>query len=445
MDWWEATTCCLSDVVGLLCAFGTRVGAIAGLSVTSTSGTVCLVDAAGESVGPALMYNDQRAMAEADEVNQAGATLTAKLGYRFPPSWALPKLLWLRRHDVERFQAVRHFLSPTDFIIGRLTGEFGITDYSNALKTGYDLVDGSWPGFIVCELGIPADRLPAVVAPGAFVGHVCASAACTTGLAEGIPVLAGMTDGCASQVSTGAVAPGQWNSTLGTTLVIKGVTRDLLRDPLGRVYCHRHPDGHWLPGGASNTGGECIARRFGPDRLSALNALALERAPTDLIIYPLVRLGERFPFAKPEARGFTLGEASDEATDYAAYLEGVGYVERLAYEVLAGLGAEVGGPIYAAGGATQSSPWLQLRADILSRQMLVPENSGGAMGAAIVAAGSTIYPGIVPAARAMVRIVQTVDPRPSESVAYDERYARFLEACRERGYIGDAAEQASVG
>ena len=46
---------------------------------------------------------------------------------------------------------------------------------------------------------------------------------------------------------------------------------------------------------------------------------------------------------------------------------------------------------------------------------------------------------VVPAARAMVRIVQVVDPRPSYSAAYGERYARFLEACRQRGYIDDAA------
>jgi xylulokinase len=273
------------------------------------------------------------------------------------------------------------------------------------------------------------------VAPGTAVGIVSSSAAEETSLPDETTMLAGMTDGCASQVSTGAVAPGQWNSTLGTTLVIKGVNRELVRDPLGRVYCHRHHDGHWLPGGASNTGGEAISRRFDAAHLDVLNAQALGRAPTNLIIYPLVRLGERFPFRYPDAEGFVLGEPGDEATYYTAHLEGVGYVERLAYEMLAGLGAEVGDEVRAAGGATGSRAWLQLRADILGKSILVPEVSGGAMGAAIVAAGGTIYEGIVPAAKAMVSIVDELAPRHEMRSPYDERYERFCEACRERGYL----------
>ncbi len=435
-DWWATTASCLRQVAHLVQEAGVDTSDIKGISVTSTSGTVCAIDENGKPLGSALMYNDRRSGKEATEVNNAGAALAKKLGYRFSASFALPKILWLRRHDPKRFNTARYFLSPTDFIIGWLTGSFGITDYSNALKTGYDLMDDHWPDFIESELNIPRERLPKVVAPGTEVGTVSLKAAEETGLAADTPVMAGMTDGCASQVSTGAVAPGQWNSTLGTTLVIKGVTRKLIRDPAGRVYCHRHPDGHWLPGGASNTGGESISRIFDAGRLEELNARALDRTPTDLIVYPLVRPGERFPFSKPEAQGFVLGEASDDVTLYAAYLEGVGYVERLAYDVLGDLGAEIGDEIHVAGGATSSAVWLQLRADILGKVLPVPEMSGGAMGAAIVAAGGVIYHGIVPAARAMVRIAKQVEPRPKLKTPYDERYARFCAACRERGYIG---------
>ena len=434
-DWLAATASCLDQVT--LTLRQARIGPddVRGISVASTSGTVCIVDDQGEVVGPAIMYNDRRAQDEATEVNRVGADLTAKLGYRFSSSYALPKYLWLKRHEPQRFHAARFFLSPTDFIIGWLVGRFGITDYNNALKMGYDLIEDRWPDFIETTLGIPRERLPEVVAPGTRVGTVSKAAAEATGLAAGTPVLAGTTDGCASQVSTGAVAPGQWSTTLGTTLVIKGVSRDLIRDPKGRVYCHRHPDGHWLPGGASNTGAECIARRFDAERLPSLNDAVLQRAPSDLIIYPLVDVGERFPFAHPQAEGFTLGDTPDEATLYTACLEGVGYVERLAYEMLGGLGAELGDRIFAAGGATRSSAWLQLRADILDKLLLLPADSGGAKGAAVVAASGTLHGGIVPAARAMVRIVKQVEPRAGAKAAYDERYARFVTACRDRGYI----------
>jgi xylulokinase len=235
-------------------------------------------------------------------------------------------------------------------------------------------------------------------------------------------------------VSTGAVAPGQWSSTLGTTLVIKGVSRELIRDPLGRVYCHRHPDGYWLPGGASNVGGDCIARRFDSSELEELNAAALDRSPTEIIAYPLESMGERFPFARPDAAGFALGDVSDRVTRYASCLEGVAYVERMAYEVLESLGAEVGPVVFAAGGGTRSAPWCQIRADVLGRALRVPAESGGAMGAAIIAAGGTLYPGVVPAAKAMVRLQAEYEPRPGMTRAYDERYRLFRAECARRGY-----------
>ncbi len=88
-----------------------------------------------------------------------------------------------------------------------------------------------------------------------------------------------------------------------------------------------------------------------------------------------------------------------------------------------------------AGGGSSSPAWLQVRADILGKTLRVARAGGGAMGAAILAAAGTLYGGLVPATQAMVEIVTTVEPRPGLRTAYDERYARFCAACRERGYL----------
>ncbi len=105
-----------------------------------------------------------------------------------------------------------------------------------------------------------------------------------------------MTDGCAAQIAAGALEAGSWNSALGTTLVLKGVTSDLIRDPAGVVYSHRSPDGNWLPGGASSTGAGILAQQFPGRDLDALSARAAGREPAAVIAYPLVSQGERFPF-----------------------------------------------------------------------------------------------------------------------------------------------------
>lgn len=438
--WREAAFRAIGEAMARFCAAGHGAAEIAALSATGTSGTLCLVDGAGEPVGPAMMYSDTRADAVAAVVQAAGAALADKLGSGYNASYALCKLVWLARHEPGRLERARWFLSPTDLVLGWLTDTWGLTDWTNALKWGYDVADLEWPHFIALELGLDASKLPRVQAPGSAMGRVTPRAAEATGLAAGTPVVAGCTDGTASQLASGAVDVGDWNSTLGTTLVLKGVSRALVRDPLGRLYCHRHPDGaatlaSWLPGAASSTGADCLAQRFDAADLPALNRAALSYSPTDLIVYPLARRGERFPFLKPDATGFALGDSHDPAVTYAAHLEGLAYVERLCYQVVAELGATVGEAIFVAGGGTGSEAGLQIRADVLGQSLIVPEVPSGAMGAAILAAQSARYATVTEAARAMVRRARVVEPRRALRDAYDARYARFVAACRERGYL----------
>jgi sugar (pentulose or hexulose) kinase len=127
--------------------------------------------------------------------------------------------------------------------------------------------------------------------------------------------------------------------------------------------------------------------------------------------------------------------ADDEVTQYATCLEGVAYVERLAYDTLERLGAGVGDTIHVAGGAARSDVWLQVRADVLYRTLVRPHQPGAAMGAAILAASRLAFGGLIPAARAMVRVERRFEPRSMLGGLYDERYQCFRAACAERGYV----------
>ncbi len=351
-DWWEAAESCLSRVVAQLRESGRSLDDLRAIAVDSTSGTVVTLDRSGRPLRPAIMYNDTRAVSETAECNSAGADLIVKLAYRFSASFALPKILWVKHNEPEIFeQAI--FIHAADYIVGKLTGDFLTSDTSNALKTGYDLIDGRWPEFIEASLAIPAGKLPTVVSPGTIIGEVSDECARQTGLRRGTSVVAGVTDGTAGFLASGAVQIGDWNSTIGTTLVIRGVSSELIRDPLGRIYNHAHPDGYWLPGGASNCGAECLQQLFQGRDLDQLNAYVPQYSPTALLVYPLVRIGERLPFVDPQAEGFIVGEPRDSRELYAAYLEGVGYVERWCYELLGDLGAEIGDTIYTTGGGAQ--------------------------------------------------------------------------------------------
>lgn len=255
-EWWRAIgSASRAALVGL------PASSIRGVAVDGTSGTILLVDRSGNALTSALMYDDTRATDETCRANEAGAAIWTSLGYRMQPSWALPKLLWLLREHRSVISGVR-FAHQTDFISCRLAGQEVSSDTSNALKTGYDLVRETWPFDVFDALGVPDQIMPIVVRSGTQLGTVCKQAAMMTCISEGTPIIAGMTDGCAAQIAAGALDVGNWNAALGTTLVLKGVSRELIRDPAGVVYSHRSPDGNWLPGGASSAGAGSLQKNF---------------------------------------------------------------------------------------------------------------------------------------------------------------------------------------
>ncbi|PZG19687.1 FGGY-family carbohydrate kinase [Nonomuraea aridisoli] len=434
-QWWSALAAATREALRDVPA-----GRVEGVAVDATSGTILLTDARGDPLTPALMYDDRRA--DATRVNEAGAHVWERLGYRrMQPNWALPKLLWLLPHA----PAGARLAHQNDFVNRRLTGHEVATDLSNALKTGVDLIEERWPAEVFDALGVPAGMLPDVVRPGARLGEVCAAAAEETGIPAGTPVVAGTTDGCAAQLGAGALLPGNWNSVLGTTLVLKGVTKQLIHDPLGVVYSHRAPDGSWLPGGASSTGAGVLTRDLPGRDLDLLSTQAEARygggrslagglpAPVPprraagplprAVTYPLVSRGERFPFAAPDAEGFTLGEPADDVERYAAVLLGAAFVERLCFDYLDLLGAPVDGEITLTGGATRSPFWTRLRADVLRRPVTLRENAEPALGMAVLAGGDPAR---------MIRTRAVVDPSGAD---LREPYLRFVAELEERGWL----------
>jgi D-ribulokinase len=196
-EWWRATAECLREVTS---ALGTGAKYL-GIAVDATSGTILLADNACRARTQGLMYDDGRAVAEAEEANEEGAALWEQLSYRVQPSWALPKLMWLLRN--QPMAPGFRLMHQNDWINAKLAGKAVASDSSHTLKTGYDLLRSAWPAEIFDSLGIPAALLPKVVTPGTEIGEVSPHAAAGTGLPAGAHIYAGMTDGCAAQIASG--------------------------------------------------------------------------------------------------------------------------------------------------------------------------------------------------------------------------------------------------
>ncbi|MGH9138182.1 MAG: FGGY-family carbohydrate kinase [Acidimicrobiales bacterium] len=434
-SWWTAGSAAIAEATASL--GGRRVRA---LSVAATSGTIVVVDRHLRPLTPGIMYDDLRAADLLPVAQRSGEEVWARSGYRMQPSWALLKIVWLHRQGL--LPAGATVLHQGDFVLSRLAGRPLPTDTSTALKAGVDLVAADWSPSVLARLGVPAETLPTVVLPGAVLAEVAPSVDSALRLGSGCVLVSGMTDGCSAQIAAGAVEEGQWNTAMGTTMVVKGVSADLIADDAGAVYSHRGPFGYgWYAGGASSSGARAFQHWLPGDSLDAVaRSAALRRDPP--LVYPLVGAGERFPFVNRDATAmFEPGfEAAGAAERFAGIAHGIAYLERLAYERLSGLGFRIDDPITFTGGGTRTAWWNQLRSDVLGRSVRLRSNTEGATGMAVLAAaavGRSDPPSrrLPVAASRLLDAGSTIEPRPDQAERHEHAYRRFLSMLERAGYL----------
>jgi D-ribulokinase len=407
-----------------------QVEKIKAITVTSTSGTIIPLGHDRDPLHPAIMYSDPRSSKEAAFCKEIAAT-EVKEGYKaFNTSSGLTKMRWFLDQYPDCASRLYKFIHAADFITGRLCGEYGVTDHTNALKSGYDIHRYEWPAYITGRIGIRKEWLQQVKSSGEPIGIIKIELADQWGVPQDLVVTTGVTDGCASQIASGSVSPGQWNTTIGTTLVIKGVTRREVIDPTGVIYNHRHPMGYWMPGGASNTGADWVGKLFGGQDLHVLNEKAATKLPAASLAWPLFQPGERFPFEAPQATGFWPDAGPVEK--FTACMEGVAFIERYAYERISRLSGEEIKRVFSAGGGSNSDTWLFIRSCVLNAPVCKMKNVSGAAGAAILAASRSFYTSLQEAANAMVAPELTIQPDRTLAGAYDVKYRLFIEELKAR-------------
>lgn len=370
--WWQALESVLDEL-----AIRLNLGRVAALAIDGTSGTILLTDQAGEPLAAARMYNDQGAVAQGRRIDQVAPHDSMARG----TGGSLARLLALL--DEIGPGRARHALHQADWIAGRLTGCFGVSDYNNCLKLGFDARAEAWPGWMA-GLGFDQALLPRVGAPGSPLAAVSRESARRFGLAPDCRVLRGTTDGNAAFLAAGDFEPGVAVTSLGSTLTVKLVSKEPVFAPAFGVYSHRLL-GRWLAGGASNSGGAAIARFFTPERIAALTpALEAER-PTGLDYYPLPAPGERFPVADAAKQPNFAPRPADDAVFLQAILEGIARIEKEAYDRLAALGATAVRRVSTVGGGAANAVWTRIRARVLDLPVTTAPVTEAAFGAARLA------------------------------------------------------------
>lgn len=383
--WWVALQDAIADADGM--------DDVVAVSIAGQQHGMVVLDADGNVIRDALLWNDTRSAAAATQLGEEFPDIVARTGSRPVASFTATKLRWLRDAEPDNAARVHAVALPHDWLTWRLRG-FGpgnadfaelTTDRSDASGTSYwnPHTDDYDRELLVAALGHDA-ILPRVLGPGESAGT----------LASGALVGPGAGDNAGAALGLGA-RDGDVVVSIGTSGTVFAVTGS----PAGSdtVAGFADASGIFLPLVATLNAArvlDAIAGLLGVghDELGRL-ALAAKPGAGGLVLQPWFE-GERTP-DRPDATatlfGMTLAGTTRENLARAA-IEGLlcGLADGL--DAVRAVGVEAR-RILLIGGAAQNRAVSAIAAQVFDVPVVVPEPGeyvarGAAVQAAWVATGA---------------------------------------------------------
>ncbi|MGM3311692.1 xylulokinase, partial [Enterobacter hormaechei subsp. steigerwaltii] len=239
--WWEATEYLIAT---LREKCGHHWQAIKAIGLSGQMHGAVLLDAAGEPLRPAILWNDTRCAQECAELEEMAPELHQVAGNLAMPGFTAPKLLWVRRHEPQNFSRLATVLLPKDYLRFKMTGK-KISDMSDSAGTLWlDVGKRDWSDALLekCELSRAA--MPALVEGCEVSALLEPAVAQRWGLNPSVIVAGGGGDNAVSAIGVGAVSPGDAFISLGTSGVLFVVTDAYRPAPQSAVhaFCHVLPN-----------------------------------------------------------------------------------------------------------------------------------------------------------------------------------------------------------
>ncbi|MDM0105776.1 xylulokinase [Variovorax sp. J22R24] len=427
-QWWEA----LETVMAALHRSSAHaLSAVRAIGLSGQMHGAVAIDAAGEVLRPAILWNDGRSAAQCEALEARVPRLRAIAGNLAMPGFTAPKLLWMQENEPDLFARTACVLLPKDWLRYRLSGTLA-SDMSDASGTLWlDVGARDWSDELLAACGLRRQQMPGLVEGSAVAGRLKPELAARWGLRADIPIAGGGGDNAASAVGMGLVRAGQGFVSLGTSGVIFVCGDRFAPDP-GRAvhaFCHALP-GRWHQMSVMLSASSSVswaARSFGlgneASLLAAAATLDAEARRQSPLFLPYLS-GERSPHNDANAQGVLFGLTHAHGPPEVAYtvVEGVSFGLRDGLDTL----VKPSGDLVLVGGGARSSWWAQLLADILETPLAVCEGgeAGGAMGAARLAwladGGSEADVCRQPEVR------QRFEPNPAHTAMYAARHERFI-------------------
>jgi xylulokinase len=414
-------------VLGKIGQAGSRVAGVAACG--QMHGTV-LIDGEGQLVLDRVpLWNDKRTREIVEQFQRTHDTKKLLPIVGNPPTVAFAafKLMWIRDHEPQSYEAAQTILMPKDYINFRLTGARAIDVSEASCNYLFDLHKRAWSEEVLNLCGLDARKLPPLKEASEVLGTITRSAAAETGLLEGTPVIVGAGDYPVTLLGSGVTRPGMGSDVTGTSTLITLMTAEPVLDPI--ITNVQGVAGGWGAFTILDAGGDAMrwARRafhenqISYDRIVEL-ASAVAAGADRLFFLPYLS-GERLAKqANSRAQFVGLTSAHSAGHLHRAVMEGVAFASRRNIEIMKSSGNYLE-RLVAAGGGAKTRLWLEIKASIYDCPILTPGDAEcGVLGCAMLAGvGAGIFASLEDAVRRLVRYDAEIQPNPE----WSERYGRM--------------------
>ncbi len=319
-----------------------------------------------------------------------------RTGARFHSSFWPAKLLWLRNEFPEVWRKTARWLSLSDFIALKLFDE-AKTSVSMVSATGiFDIRKCGWDLELLRFLKIKSTNLPEVVSDDSQTFQLNSKFAKRWPRLKAARWFPAIGDGAANNIGAGCVTKNKAALMIGTSgamrVAYRGDPPDKIPDGL---WCYRIDRQTVIMGGALSDGGGLYRwlkenLRLGKDNDVEAEIAKREPAAHCLVFLPFLA-GERSTGYHEAAAGSVIGlrTATDTIDIVQAALESVAYRFADIFDQLNSVCSIR--EIIASGGALRESPvWTQIIADVLGRNMTLPDTREASSRGAVLLALATI-------------------------------------------------------
>ena len=423
---------------------------IKAIGVTTFGETFVALDGNDKVLLPSMLYTDPRGGEETKELCEklGEQTIISIAGVKPNRMYSIPKIMWIKKHKPEVYKNIRRIMLMEDYIVYMLTGTAQI-DYSLAARImGLDIRKKQWSNEIFSAAGIDVSLMSEPVRTGTLAGEVKPELAKRLGIEYRIQIVSGCHDQVAACIGAGVFAPGEAVDGTGTVECITPVFDSIPEQAefYDKGYCAVPYvfDGTYVCYAFSFTGGAAVKwfrDNFGGERSYKELDDSAGQEPTGILIMPHFA-GAATPYmdsgSKASVIGLTLEHTAGDI--YKAVMEGVTYEIMLNIRELEAFGVKPQ-KLYATGGGARSRMWLQIKADILNRQIIaLKAEEAGACGTCMLAATAIgIYKDLVSAKQAFVREGDTFLPDKEKTPRYEQLFDAYTRIYRPvRGIIKEA-------